>query len=404
MPSTHDTNESPLQPVSFSILIVDDNAATCGHLQNLLAMNYPDFVLYLADSGRSGLESFKEHGQDIVVTDISMPFLDGISMAASMKGMHPEVAIIALTSFSDTNYLLRAIEVGIDYYLLKPLNCTKLYAAIDKIRDSLFSLYQRKEMETALQQYQAELRLANELLELRIDERTAELQASISELESFSYSVSHDLRAPLRHINSFSAILAQEYGDDLPPDARDYLERIRTATGRMGVLIDHLLELSRVGRAQIQLTTVNLSALAAAIIENLKASEPERRVETCIEEGLACYGYETLIRQLLENLLGNAWKFTSKKAVSSIEFGTRNVGGKQVFVIQDNGAGFDMEHRYQLFGIFQRLHDEEFEGTGIGLATAQKVVQRHGGRIWAEGEVGKGARFFFTLPPDHFQA
>ena len=387
-----------MQSSSLSLLIVEDDAATRDSLCNLTAMQYPDFVIHCADNGRSGLECFMLHSPHIVLTDISMPVMDGISMSAEIKSLNPEVVIIALTSYTDTRFLLKAIEIGIDHYLLKPLVCEKLYGVIDKNVTLISELSQRRKMKIALLKSQNDLKLANELLEQRVSVRTADLQILIREQESFNYSVSHDLRAPLRHINSFSAILMEEFAEQLPGQARSYLDRIRTASSRMGALIDHLLELSRVGRAQIKLGQVNLSEIARAILGSLQETEPSRCVGLSIQDGITVSGDPSLLRQLLENLLGNAWKYTSKKPSAHIEFGRTQAAGEMTYFIKDDGAGFDMEYKDNLFEAFQRLHSSEFEGDGIGLTTAQRIINRHGGNIWADGMVDKGATFYFTLP------
>jgi PAS domain S-box-containing protein len=255
-----------------------------------------------------------------------------------------------------------------------------------------------KRMQDDLLKNQNDLRLANELLEQRVKERTADLEAAIRAQESFSYSVSHDLRAPLRHINSFSAMIVEEHAAALPSKARDYLERICAASSRMGALIDHLLELSRVTRTEIDPRQVDLSELATATLRMFQETDPHRSAEVVIEEGITVMGDRSMLRQLLENLLGNAWKYTSKKESPRIEFGKEVVGGQEAYFVRDNGAGFDMTYGDKLFKAFERLHGAEFEGIGIGLATAQRIIQRHGGAIWAEGAVDEGATFYFTLP------
>jgi light-regulated signal transduction histidine kinase (bacteriophytochrome) len=242
----------------------------------------------------------------------------------------------------------------------------------------------------------AHIRQLNEDLERRI----RELAAVNRELETFSYSVSHDLRAPLRGIDGFSQALLEEYGDRLDATGHDYLRRVRSAAQRMAELIDDLLDLSRVTRREMRREFVNLSALARAVVDQLQRSEPGRRVEVAVVPGLVATGDPHLVRVLLENLLGNAWKFTSREAHARIEFGARDDGPAPVYFVRDNGVGFDMAYAGKLFGAFQRLHGmAEFPGTGIGLATVQRIVHRHGGRVWVEAEPGKGAVFFFTLQP-----
>jgi len=228
--------------------------------------------------------------------------------------------------------------------------------------------------------------------------RVAELAAVNKELEAFSYSVSHDLRAPLRSIDGFSHALIEEHAGQLDETAMDYLRRIRAATQRMGELIDDLLDLSRVTRRDMRHDDVDLSALATAVMADLARARPERSAEVHIAEGLRGRGDPTLLRLMLENLLGNAWKFTARAMPARIEVGAQREGGRLAYYVRDNGVGFDTAYADKLFGAFQRLHGAtEFPGTGIGLATVQRIILRHGGQVWAHSEVGQGATFFFTL-------
>ena len=244
-----------------------------------------------------------------------------------------------------------------------------------------------------------EIRELNQNLERRVAERTAELEATNQELESFSYSVSHDLRAPLRGIDGFSQALLDRYADQLDDKGKHYLQRIRVGTQRMGELIDDLLKLSRVTRSEMQRTQVDLSALAREIAAELQRTQPERQVEWAIAPGLVSNGDARLLRIVLENLLNNAWKFTSLQVLTQIKFDViPQEDAKSVYFVCDNGAGFDMAYVNKLFGAFQRLHSQtQFPGTGIGLATVQRIIHRHGGRVWAEGAVEQGATFYFTL-------
>jgi len=245
-----------------------------------------------------------------------------------------------------------------------------------------------------------EIRSLNTELEARVRRRTAQLERLNDELESFSYSVSHDLRAPLRAIHGFSGLLAQQAGAALDAQGRHYLERVQDAAARMGQLIDDLLELSRVTRAPVLPEPVDLSRLATQVVDELRAGEPQRAVEVVIAPGLAARGDPALLRAVLQNLLENAWKFTRGREGARIELSAAAADGRgRFFCVRDNGAGFDMRYAEKLFGAFQRLHtEEEFAGTGIGLATVQRIIARHGGRVWAEGEPGRGATFCFTLP------
>ena len=232
----------------------------------------------------------------------------------------------------------------------------------------------------------------------RLEGAQAELQAANKELEAFSYSVSHDLRAPLRAVDGFSRLLLENYASQLDDKGHDYLERVRNGAQTMGMLIDDMLRLSRVTRAPLQPTAVELDTMARDIVMNLRNSEPNRHVQVEVAEGLHTYGDLGLLRIALENLLGNAWKYTGKTADAHISFDAESMNGETVFRVRDNGAGFDMKLADKLFGPFQRLHyKHDFEGTGIGLATVARIIHRHGGRVWAEGEVGKGACFYFTI-------
>jgi len=257
-------------------------------------------------------------------------------------------------------------------------------------------IYSVSVIEDVTERKRTEERIAQLNEDLR--RRQAELEAANMELEAFSYSVSHDLRAPLRAIDGFCHAVIDDYGDRLDATGRDYLQRVRRATQHMGELIDDLLNLSRVTRAGISIQDVDLSAIAHEVIDELQAQAPDRKVEWVIQEGLRDRADERLMRIALANLLGNAWKFTRRQPGPRIEFGRRTQHGEAAYFVRDNGAGFDMSFAGKLFMPFQRLHrTDEFEGTGIGLATVWRIVKKHGGRAWAEGEVGKGATFYFTL-------
>ncbi len=251
---------------------------------------------------------------------------------------------------------------------------------------------------TDQQRAEDEVRSLNADLEQRVSERTAELTAANKELESFAYSISHDLRAPLRGIDGFSHLLAEEFGDTLDETGRGYLERVRRAAQRMGTLIDDILELSRVTRQEMRRVRVDLSRIAAEVTDERARTDPGHRVECVIAPDCIVFGDPQLLRVMLQNLLENAWKYSAKEAAPNIEFGRETQGEEQIFFVRDNGVGFDMKYADRLFTPFQRLHKpEEFEGTGIGLATVARIVRRHGGRVWIESALGQGTTIRFTL-------
>jgi len=235
-------------------------------------------------------------------------------------------------------------------------------------------------------------------LNAQLVQRSAQLEASNKELEAFSYSVSHDLRAPLRGIDGFSQAVLEDYEEKLDESGRSYLNRVRAASQRMSQLIDAMLNLARLTRAEIHSKTFDMSAIVHGILEDLQKMEPEREVECVVANNLLATADPQLIRAVLENLLGNAWKFTRKQPNPRIEFGHGQYKGQAAYFVKDNGAGFDMTYAHKLFGTFQRLHAyTEFPGVGVGLATVHRIIQRHGGQIWAEGTVDEGATFHFTL-------
>ncbi len=266
---------------------------------------------------------------------------------------------------------------------LSPLETEEGVLVLSAIRD----ITERKRAENKIRQLNEELARSN-----------AELLAVNKELEGFSYSVAHDLRAPLRAIDGFSLAIVEDCGDRLRPEERAHLDRVRAAAARMGQLIDDMLNLARTARCELVRSRVDLSRTASEIAEQLQKSEPERKAAFAISPDLIVDGDPTLLRAVLENLLGNAWKFTSKRSHANIEFGHRAEAQQSIFFVRDNGVGFDMAYADKLFGVFQRLHDgSQFPGTGVGLATVQRILHRHGGRIWADSIAEQGATFYFAL-------
>jgi light-regulated signal transduction histidine kinase (bacteriophytochrome) len=322
----------------------------------------------------------------VVVATVSFSIYSGV--VKPIGKLHEGTEIIGAGNLNYKVSTMAKDEVG------------QLSRAFDQMTIQLKESFVGLEKEiTERKQAEEEIRKLNVELEQRVVERTAQLEAANKELEAFSYSVSHDLRAPLRSIDGFSQALQEDYGEKVEGQGKDYIRRIRAATKRMAELIDALLTLSRVTRSEIRLENFNLSRLARTIATDLQKTQPDRQVEFIIPEGLTANGDARLFRIVMENLIGNAWKFTSKKENACIELGSLQQGdGRLAYFVKDNGAGFDMAYADKLFGAFQRLHGtEEFSGTGIGLATVQRIIHRHGGRVWAEGEPQKGATFYFTL-------
>ncbi|HWP93072.1 MAG TPA: PAS domain S-box protein [Thermodesulfobacteriota bacterium] len=308
-------------------------------------------------------------------------------------------------------------ELGIKSYLSLPINFDEKtigaininsftkgaleeeLGLIETVRKQIEIAVKNAKQTEALRQSEEEIRKINEELEKRVIERTRQLEMVNRELEAFSYSVSHDLRAPLRAIDGFSRILFEDYSDKIDDEGRRLLSVIRKNTQNMGQLIDDLLSFSRLGRQEMKLSEINMSELARIIFEEIKPNDPAHNLKLEINSLPPAYGDRAMIKQVFANLLSNAVKFSRKKEESIIEVGGRIEGIENLYYVRDNGVGFDMNYVDKLFGVFQRLHSQgEFEGTGVGLALVKRIIHRHGGRVWAEGQVGEGATFYFTLP------
>jgi signal transduction histidine kinase len=400
----------------------------------------------LAETGDKGWERFISGSFDIVLSDVVMPGMSGFDLCRKIKedsrGAHVPVALI--TSLSDAANIVTGLTSGADNFITKPYQGTYLIDRIcrmleerianaeakdkvhiaaeikfmgSKIRISagktqILSLLVTAFEETVLKSREIEVKntvLEQEKIKVdvysrRLEERTIQLESANSELESFSYSVAHDLRAPLRAINGFSQAVLEDYADKLDDEGRDSLGRIRAASQRMGLLIDDLLNLSRISRTRIKNESLNLSSLAESCVNTLRETEPNRLIEVVIQPGLNIEADSSLMRIVMTNMLGNAWKFTRKTDKARIEIGVMDNSGQKVYFVRDNGAGFDQSHADKLFVAFQRLHStEEYEGTGIGLATISRIVHLHGGKVWAEGKPGEGATFYFTIRGDRHE-
>ena len=359
-------------------------------------------TLYIASDTKAVSDALRLSGV-IAIAVLAVALLAAYALAAALQGRisGPILALAETATMVSTrqDYAVRAPKFGED----------ELGGLTDAFNQMLARI---EDQNRALRASQDELQRYATELEQRVEERTHELQerhealrrnaaelvAANTELDAFAYSVSHDLRAPLRSIDGFSQVLLEDYSAKLDEAGQDSLRRVRAATQRMGTLIDDLLKLARVTRTEIRAEAVDLSHMAQEIATELQRATPDRQVEFAIAPGLKAEGDARLLRVVLENLLRNSWKYTAKQPEPRVEFGSVEANGGRAFMVRDNGAGFDMKYADKLFGVFQRLHSAaEFEGTGVGLATVRRIINRHGGRIWAEGAVDQGATFYFTL-------
>ena len=371
----------------ISLLYVEDEPATRALICEIIGRRYPDLRLIVAANGEEGIQTFMVNRPEIVLTDINMPLVNGLRMAEEIKLLNPATEIIALSAHSNPEHLLQAIEIGISHYILKPIDIEQLFRVLDKSLDMILSERLVKRQNKVILELNSELAA-----------KAAELESANRELESFNYTVAHDLRSPMVTISGFAQILLERNASELDDTGKEYLQLINSSVSRMNNLIEALLKFSMSQRKQIVKKWVSLSEIAADIKSDLQMQNPLRKVTFRVDEGINGYCEPGLMRIVLDNLLGNAWKYTAKKGEALIEFGTINKNEDLVYFIGDNGEGFDQQDSTRLFAPFQRLQsDNEIEGFGIGLATVSRIIQRHGGRIWAEGERGKGATFYFTL-------
>jgi len=369
-------NAGPRRGGRASVLVVDDNADLRDYIFGLLS---PHYDVTVASDGQEGLEAVRKNPPEIVVSDVMMPRLDGFGLVRELRAdaETASLPIILLSARAGEEAAIEGLDVGADDYLMKPFSAPELLARV------------RTHVDLA--------RVRRELI--------AELEHANRELDAFSYSVSHDLRAPLRAISGFAGALAEDHGDSLDASGKDHLERILKGVTKATKLIDDLLSLARIGRAALHVEEVNLSQLATSVVTELRQGQPERSAAVRIDvtPDMVVRGDRALLRVALVNLIGNAWKYSSRRESAHIKVGRHPADvakdGEVAFFVQDDGAGFDMTYASRLFAPFQRLHGPaEFEGTGIGLATVRRVLSRHGGRVWAEAETGRGATFSFALP------
>ena len=379
-------DESPAkhQP-TVSILVVDDDATKRFALKAILAPLGENVVE--ASSGADSLRQLLRQEFAVILLDVRMPTMDGFETAQLIRQrprseLTPIIFVTALDQ-AETD-MGRGYDLGAVDFVFVPV-----VPAILRAKVTVF---------VELYRAQQELRRYRSSLEALVEERTTALTAINRELEAFSYSVSHDLRAPLLAFDGLTKSMLDDYGDKLDKQARDNLERMRGASQRMASVFDGLQSLFRLTSGEVHREELNITDLSEEVVDEIKAANPGRSVNVEIAQGMTASGDKRLVRMLLANLISNAWKFTSTKPSPRVEVDTETVDGESRIFVRDNGVGFDMIYAHRLFGAFQRLHSQsEFPGAGIGLATARRIVNRHGGRIWAEGAAGEGATFYFVI-------
>ena len=370
---------------SVSILIVDDDSTKRFALKTILAPLGEDVVE--ASSGADALRQLLRQEFAVLLLDVRMPMMDGFETAQLIRQrprseLTPIIFVTALDQVETD--MGRGYDLGAVDFVFAPV-----VPAILRAKVAVF---------VELYRAQQELRRYRSQLEMLVEERTTALTAVNRELEAFSYAVSNDLRAPLLAFDGLSQALLEDYGGKLDKKAKDYLVRMRRASQRMTSVFDGLQSLFRLTSGEIHREQLDLTTLAREIVDEVRAENPDRKVKVTVADGITASGDRRLLRILLANLINNAWKFTSLEAAPKVEVGAEIVDGERRVFVRDNGVGFDMIYAHRLFGAFQRLHSQsDFPGAGIGLATARRIVNRHGGRIWAEGAVGEGATFYFVI-------
>jgi signal transduction histidine kinase len=378
------TSHGTVGPQGARIMVVEDDGVLALHLAETLdELGYT--VAGTATRGEEAIELAGRLHPHLILMDVGLAGnIDGIAAAAAIRDEH-DIPVVFLTAHADDDTLHRATSTDASAYLVKPFKAPDLRCVI----------------EIALHKHATDVRLReNERwLELTLQQRTAALEAANSELEAFNYSVAHDLRSPLRGIDSFSHLLIEKYSQQLDDEGLKYLHRVRSAAARMSQLIDALLSLAQVGRGQLQPVDLDFSNLVQSVASEIAAANPERNVRVAIAPGMRAHGDPGLLRVVVANLLENAWKFTGRRQRPAVEVGPVQNTAHPTYYVRDNGAGFDPAYAARLFAAFQRLHaDREFPGTGIGLAIVQRVISRHGGTVWADSRPDQGATFFFSLP------
>lgn len=364
------------------LLIVDDEAAQLRALCDTLELE--GYAPSGFASPHEALSKLQPEAFELLLTDLMMPQMDGIELLRAAQRVDCDLAAIVMTGHGTIDTAVKAMQAGALDYIVKPFRLNHMLPVISRALET------------------RRLRRLNRELEQRVLERTRELEIANRDLEAFSFTVSHDLRAPLRVIEGFYEAFMEDFGPSVPEEGRSLLQRVGEGAHRMSDLIEDLLNFSRVGRSTLEPGRIAMSKLVRAAMAELCEQHPSRAIEVTIADIPDSWGDPALIRQALLNLLSNAVKFTGSRPLARIEVTSSELDGQHVYHIADNGVGFDEAHAHKLFGVFQRLHSQEsFPGTGIGLSIVQRVIERHGGRIWAQSRPNEGATFHFILPAVH---
>lgn len=406
------------------IMIVEDSPTQAAHLQYMLEKQ--GYRVVIAGNGAKALDMVSTENPALIISDILMPEMDGYELCRRIKSHDEQCGIrfILLTSLSDPLDIIRGLECGADNFITKPYDEAFLVSRVGYLLENRYEaedcaalpeikiLFSGKEfsitsgrhqiLDLLLSTYESTIMKNKELIKARDDlnERNQQLKQANQDLEAFSHTVSHDLRGPLNNIFGSCQVIQELYGNNLDKNCLEFFTYIHDAAKNMDKLIGTILRFSSLSRQEVLREQVDLSILTREIVAEHRFRDPQRQVTTDIMDGVTASGDLRLLRVVMENLVANAWKYTSMKEVAVIQFGMLEQAGQTVYFVRDNGAGFDMACADKLFTPFQRLHAaNEFEGFGIGLSTVQRIIQRHNGRIWAEGEIGAGAVFYFTLTP-----
>lgn len=404
------------------ILIVEDSPTQAEFIRTVLEKH--NYQVRVASDGNKALSMMNESKPEVIITDVLMKGMDGYTLCREAKedDRYKNIPIIVLTSLTDTRDVIKGLESGADAFITKPYNESYLIDRIEHLKQErneprclsipkemaisidgerhIITSDRRQILNLFLSAYEVACQRNSELqaAQKELRQLSAKLAAANKELETFNYSIAHDLRNPLTKISGYTQVVLELSGDRIDEQCKDYLKEVFEATVDMSDLISVLLDFSKMPHAEINREIVNISNLANLIAVELKMTNPDRKVVFKISEGITVNGDKHLMLLLMQNLLSNAWKYTALKKEALIEFGMTTVAGKTTYYVRDNGTGFDMNDAHKLFIPFKRLHNtSEFKGHGIGLSTVQRIIKCHKGRIWAEGAVGKGATFYFTL-------